>query len=1601
MKLDALLPGGIKSFMLPVTAPGAVKIGAKIPIHARLIITGPDGKELFNSWNYAGQPLQSPLKLDAPATLQFTVQGTNPADWSKDCFFIYAADGDGDIPPEPILTLERIFEDNRKVIFNVSGRPADKHTIVKYELDFEGNGTFTKVGPGLVEHIYKEGKSYSPRLRVTDDRGAVGTESMFLDLTDVTLSGMSCRVVFPQDGDIVSAPGNVFAQASSGPGKPVKGMKLYLDGRLLAGNDLSHIQAELDWKSLAPGEHTIKVAAFSTDDKETQDTVTFKMADVFDLWPEEGKIITGSRAVITWFSPIPAATRMEYRKAGEEKWEKAEGQQGREHRIVLEGLEAGITYEFRAGDGHTWSESRPFTLQKGLSFERPRYGVTIPREYGQSMPITVRNNSDHLLEVVLECLPPDDKELLVGFVGEGSEDRPIHLPPGEVRQYMLALSAQDCIRELHRFPVRIRSKDGFSDQAEVEVRVKIPRVDLQWEELETNPNTLGKKLRLVNKGDGLTDLTVRTGPVGAFRLRPTVEHALLPANASQELWVDPVLYDGFKNINGEVKIETFGKTFSHKLECAVPGGMQVYRVTVDPTWWETITSWFCTNRPRILSFFKITPFLKGLQHYIDKGLVPLCEEWLKANPQLKDKVRSELLMTRADLLNLFLKAEEDYNSQHKKYPHSGETNVERGYIKLLFFLVNTGAKNIQHLLDNFYTGKEVSLYKELANRIRRNSELRFSPGDLYRIGLELCDGDQFEALLTCHNMLRAASRGQECFHDQLSDSDKNDLLESELQKYSGESVDLDLLRNHLVPIREENGRDDSGGYYHLFGTAVSEYQSEQDTIGASIFLASVTTAGVLPGALAAKYGIGKLALCALGLNFSSHNLPFYKIGEFYSALWTILNSDKDREGSRAAHLSVLLEERVIFTDPDVTEYCLDVFGISIGFNLHKKAMERENKTSSETTPKNKSVYLENRDHDILIYKCPVSVLVVNSLNQWCLFDQQNGRAYGTLQIPWIALPSGDEGWTIIHSLPRNSNHTIHILPVKDGSLTMSRSSKKLKSSAFFQDIPLKKGEYLTFSHVPDDLNQSISSIHGTDIKPTEIYKAAPTSQIKKEFAGLLPTFNPYHVDWSKASQKKSKYSDKSIDWWMIDPDEDNPGIIIGEDTDGDGVIDFIHADTTGDGKIDYSAMLMNGKWSHTNLVEAWLEVNFSLPWARSAYIPHNVDIYFNGMKIASFRDALPEGHYAFPIPPRAIRFPGAPENENCIELKSEHLRGGHYVVTSDFQVVYRLTEVDTFVIAESREAAEKKVYDTPGFRFKGMDLGVNSNDITISKQGELTPGERVEITANIHNLGMDPGKDVTVALLQAPVGTPNSIEVARMTLPEVPLYGPKQVKFTWTTVPGEQALRVVIDPDKTLDENSRFNNEALLIVKVSGKDNPPQIEITLPEEGKKFDSPKVKLEARGIDESGISLMEYRIDGGLWIQRKGDGKISEDIIIQPGEHIIYFRAVDCSGNQTEACRRISVECIRPSVVIESPAEGEVIAQDTVTVKVALENPETVKTMEARTADGAWKTIDIAGQKPVVFELAFEFGKHPLEVKVTDITGVEAVVSRMVEITAQKK
>ena len=49
---------------------------------------------------------------------------------------------------------------------------------------------------------------------------------------------------------------------------------------------------------------------------------------------------------------------------------------------------------------------------------------------------------------------------------------------------------------------------------------------------------------------------------------------------------------------------------------------------------------------------------------------------------------------------------------------------------------------------------------------------------------------------------------------------------------------------------------------------------------------------------------------------------------------------------------------------------------------------------------------------------------------------------------------------------------------------------------------------------------------------------------------------------------------------------------IGNDTTGDGQVDFVQGDIWWDGQMDYSAFRTAAGWEQTNLVEAWMEMDF-------------------------------------------------------------------------------------------------------------------------------------------------------------------------------------------------------------------------------------------------------------------------------------------------------------------------------------------------------------------------------------------------------------------------
>ena len=132
------------------------------------------------------------------------------------------------------------------------------------------------------------------------------------------------------------------------------------------------------------------------------------------------------------------------------------------------------------------------------------------------------------------------------------------------------------------------------------------------------------------------------------------------------------------------------------------------------------------------------------------------------------------------------------------------------------------------------------------------------------------------------------------------------------------------------------------------------------------------------------------------------------------------------------------------------------------------------------------------------------------------------------------------------------------------------------------------------------------------------------------------SLDPTKLDWSSAVPEEDITGDGVLDRWVMYKDNTE---WMGDDTDGNGTIDFVHADIGQDGIYEYSALLeADGTWSRTNLVEGWLEMGFSLPWSASAYHPHNVDILLNDTVIGQLRDTIPNGNYTFLHAPASHSF---------------------------------------------------------------------------------------------------------------------------------------------------------------------------------------------------------------------------------------------------------------------------------------------------------------------------------------------------------------------------
>jgi hypothetical protein len=274
--------------------------------------------------------------------------------------------------------------------------------------------------------------------------------------------------------------------------------------------------------------------------------------------------------------------------------------------------------------------------------------------------------------------------------------------------------------------------------------------------------------------------------------------------------------------------------------------------------------------------------------------------------------------------------------------------------------------------------------------------------------------------------------------------------------------------------------------------------------------------------------------------------------------------------------------------------------------------------------------------------------------------------------------------------------------------------------------------------------------------------------------------------------------------------------------------------------------------------DPYLVIHFSLPWDSDAYRPHDVHVSINDMGIGDLENTIPEGHYIFDFDSSKLNFAEKGAASNMVTLVTEHMNGGHYVVSSDMRIVMHLRDIEMPVVATNQTEADEIVRQISGTMKSLPDFGIYTEDIRFSNS-EPVEGEMIEINATIYNLGTM-NSEVLVQMF----GGDTLIGEQFVFLP---LLDSKSVDFTWSSAEGSHKIHALVNPDKTIQEPDYTNNDAYrdIFVYESSDVTPPTItnvtaaEITANSAMITWDT----------DEPGDSLIMYGIESGNYTMMVGD------------------------------------------------------------------------------------------------------------------------------------
>lgn len=334
---------------------------------------------------------------------------------------------------------------------------------------------------------------------------------------------------------------------------------------------------------------------------------------IHDLLPKDGASLGSDDITFSWKTYINASTKIYLKSEDEADYTPHTSADGQLHTVVVADLDRNKNYLYYAEStsacGTNTSSVRTFYIGNGISFTQDVYEFTVEKDYNQRVTIGVQNTDNEYHELLVE-VPIIYDDLVLGFVGDGSQDNIIPLNPGESKDVTLAIHLQDAMKEDYELMANLTSTKGneiLSDTARIKIHVHVPRIDYDLEEISSDNITLTKTFKLTNKGDPITDLSISIADdlkENAY-IEPAIEHQRLGEGDSIEFNVVPLLSSPnfhpsspIPPVGGNININPGHRT--EKIVFSVPVDKKVYTVNItNVTWIKHIETWFCNNRPHV------------------------------------------------------------------------------------------------------------------------------------------------------------------------------------------------------------------------------------------------------------------------------------------------------------------------------------------------------------------------------------------------------------------------------------------------------------------------------------------------------------------------------------------------------------------------------------------------------------------------------------------------------------------------------------------------------------------------------------------------------------------------------------------------------------------------------------------------------------------------------------------------------------------------------------------------------------------------------------------------------------------------------------------